>query len=85
MGFSQDKKCAHGFRATAWTLMIERMPGISVDVIEAQLAQGKSGPLGMGYDRAEFLVQRGVQDPSTGEKVNRPSWGRRATGAVTAD
>lgn len=38
--------------------MIERMPGISADVIEAQLAHRKSGPLGMAYDRAEFLVQR---------------------------
>ena len=28
------------------------------DVIEAQLAHGKSGPLGAAYDRAEFLEQR---------------------------
>lgn len=60
MGFSQDEMSAHGFRATARTLMIERMPGISADVIEAQLAHGKSGPLGMAYDRAEFLEQRRV-------------------------
>jgi integrase len=58
MGFSQDEMSAHGFRATARTLMIERMPGISADVIEAQLVHGKSGQLGMAYDRAEFLVQR---------------------------
>ena len=58
MGFSKDEMSAHGFRATARTLMIERMPGISADVIEAQLAHGKSGPLGMAYDRAEFLEQR---------------------------
>jgi integrase len=58
MGFSQDEMSAHGFRATARTLMIERMPGISADVIEAQLAHGKSGPLGMAYDRAEFMDQR---------------------------
>ncbi len=58
MGFSQDEMSAHGFRATARTLMIERMPGISADVIEAQLAHGKSGPLGMAYDRAEFMEQR---------------------------
>ena len=60
MGFSQDEMSAHGFRATARTLMIERMPGISADVIEAQLAHGKSGPLGMAYDRAEFMEQRRV-------------------------
>jgi integrase len=58
MGFAKDEMSAHGFRATARTLMIERMPGISADVIEAQLAHGKSGPLGMAYDRAEFLEQR---------------------------
>ena len=58
MGFSKDEMSAHGFRATARTLMIERMPGISADVIEAQLAHGKSGPLGMAYDRAEFMEQR---------------------------
>ena len=41
MGYSQDEMSAHGFRATARTLMIERMPVISADVIEAQLAHGK--------------------------------------------
>ena len=48
----------HGFRAMARTLMVERLPGIPADVIEAQLAHGKSGPLGMAYDRAEYLDQR---------------------------
>lgn len=27
-------------------------------MIEAQLAHGKSGPLGMAYDRAEYMEQR---------------------------
>ena len=49
---------AHGFRASARTILIEQFPGISADVIEAQLAHGKSGPLGMAYDRAEFVTQR---------------------------
>ena len=31
---------------------------IQPDVIEAQLAHGKSGPLGAAYDRAEFMTQR---------------------------
>ncbi|WP_415840442.1 hypothetical protein [Roseateles saccharophilus] len=39
-------------------LIVERLPGVSPDVIEAQLAHGKSGPLGMAYDRAEFMEQR---------------------------
>jgi len=34
------------------------LPGINAEVIEAQLAHGKSGPLGMAYDRAEFMEQR---------------------------
>jgi integrase len=58
LGYGKDEMSAHGFRAMARTLMIERMPGISADVIEAQLAHGKSGPLGMAYDRAEFMEQR---------------------------
>ena len=58
MGFPSEEMSAHGFRAMARTLMVERMPGISADVIEAQLAHGKSGPLGAAYDRAEFMEQR---------------------------
>lgn len=58
MGYTNDEMTAHGFRAMARTLIVEQMPGISSDVIEAQLAHGKSGPLGMAYDRAEFMSQR---------------------------
>ena len=58
MGYTNDEMTAHGFRAMARTLMIERLPGMSADVLEAQLAHGKSGPLGMAYDRAEFMEQR---------------------------
>jgi integrase len=58
MGYTNEDMTAHGFRAMARTLMIERLPGIGADVIEAQLAHGKSGPLGMAYDRAEFMDQR---------------------------
>lgn len=58
LGFASDEMSAHGFRAMARTLMIERIPGINADVIEAQLAHGKSGPLGAAYDRAEFMDQR---------------------------
>lgn len=58
LGFTGEEMTAHGFRAMARTLLIERIPGISPEVIEAQLAHGKSGPLGMAYDRAEFMEQR---------------------------
>ena len=64
MGFPQDEMSAHGFRAMARTLIAEQLPGIPPDVIEAQLAHGKSGPLGMAYDRAEYIcllyTSRGV-------------------------
>jgi integrase len=51
---------AHGFRAMARTLMAEQLPDVSAEVIEAQLAHVKSGPLGAAYDRAEFMQQRRV-------------------------
>lgn len=57
MGFDNETMTPHGFRAMARTLMVERL-NMHPDVIEAQLAHGKSGPLGMAYDRAEFVDQR---------------------------
>lgn len=57
MGYTNDDMTAHGFRAMARTIMVEQMD-ISPDVIEAQLAHGKSGPLGSAYDRAEFVDKR---------------------------
>jgi hypothetical protein len=42
----------------ARTLIVERLPGIDPEVVEAQLAHGKSGPLGAAYDRAEYMAQR---------------------------
>jgi hypothetical protein len=38
--------------------MVERLHGVDAEVIEAQLAHGKSGPLGSAYDRAEFMEKR---------------------------
>lgn len=58
MGYTNEEQTAHGFRAMARTLIAERLPGIAADVVEAQLAHGKTGPLGMAYDRAEFMDQR---------------------------
>jgi integrase len=58
LGYANGEMTPHGFRAMARTLIVERLPGVSPDVIEAQLAHGKSGPLGMAYDRAEFMEQR---------------------------
>lgn len=57
MGYTNDEMTPHGFRAMARTIMVEKL-NMSPDVIEAQLAHGKSGPLGAAYDRAEFMDQR---------------------------
>lgn len=57
LGYSNEEMTAHGFRAMARTIMVEQM-NIDPDVIEAQLAHGKSGPLGAAYDRAEFVEKR---------------------------
>jgi integrase len=57
MGYSNDDMTPHGFRAMARTIMVEEL-NVQPDVIEAQLAHGKSGPLGAAYDRAEFVTQR---------------------------
>lgn len=57
MGFDSTEMTAHGFRAMARTIMVEGMD-VSPDVIEAQLAHDKSGPLGAAYDRAQFVAQR---------------------------
>lgn len=58
MGFGSDEMTAHGFRATARTIIVEQLPGIDPEWIEAQLAHGKAGPLGAAYDRAQYLAQR---------------------------
>jgi integrase len=57
MGYGNDDMTPHGFRAMARTIMVEQLD-IHPDVIEAQLAHSKSGPLGAAYDRAEFMTQR---------------------------
>lgn len=58
IGYTSDQMTPHGFRAMAQTLILEQLSGIHADVIEAQLAHGKSGPLGAAYDRAEYMDQR---------------------------
>ena len=57
MGYSNDEMTPHGFRAMARTILAEQLD-VNAEVIEAQLAHGKSGPLGSAYDRAEFMTQR---------------------------
>ena len=57
LGYTNDEMTAHGFRATARTLIAERL-GISPEVIEAQLAHAVAGSLGRAYDRTQYVEQR---------------------------
>jgi integrase len=57
MGFGADEVTGHGFRATARTMLHERL-GFSPDVIEAQLAHSVRDSLGRAYNRTEFIEQR---------------------------
>ena len=57
MGFPQDEVTGHGFRATARTMLHERL-GFDPHVIEAQLAHSVRDSLGRAYNRTEFVEQR---------------------------
>jgi integrase len=57
MGFPQDEVTGHGFRATARTMLQERL-GFDAHVIEGQLAHTVRGSLGRAYNRTEFVEQR---------------------------
>ena len=71
MGFGPDEMTAHGFRATARTIIAERLPGIDPEWIEAQLAHGKAGPLGAAYDRAQYLAQRRIMMQTWADYLDR--------------
>jgi Phage integrase family len=57
MGFGADEVTGHGFRATARTILVERL-NIDAQIVEAQLAHAVKGGLGRAYDRTEFLEAR---------------------------
>lgn len=57
MGFSADEVTGHGFRATARTMLVERL-GIAESVVEAQLAHAVKDNLGRAYNRTEFIAER---------------------------
>ena len=57
MGYGNDDMTAHGFRATARTMIAERL-GIAPEVIEAQLAHTVADALGRAYNRTQYLDQR---------------------------
>jgi len=57
MGIPGDMATAHGFRATARTLLDEVL-GFRVDIIEHQLAHTVKDALGRAYNRTQFLKER---------------------------
>ncbi|MFG1413799.1 integrase arm-type DNA-binding domain-containing protein [Xanthobacter sp. VTT E-85241] len=58
MGFTQDEMTAHGFRATASSILNER--GFSPDVIEAALAHIDQNEIRRAYNRATYWPERVV-------------------------
>ncbi|MFG1426405.1 tyrosine-type recombinase/integrase [Roseixanthobacter glucoisosaccharinicivorans] len=58
MGFTQDEMTAHGFRATASSILNER--GFLPDVIEAALAHIDQNEIRRAYNRATYWPERVV-------------------------
>jgi len=56
MGFAKEVT-GHGFRATARTILAERLD-VPAELIEEQLAHAVSDSLGRVYNRTRFLAQR---------------------------
>ena len=57
MGFSSDEQTVHGFRASARTMLAERLE-INDNIMEAHMAHAVKNSLGTAYDRTTFLNQR---------------------------
>jgi integrase len=57
MGFEKGETTAHGFRATARTLLDEVLQ-VRPELIEHQLAHAVRDPLGRAYNRTAHLVER---------------------------
>ncbi len=56
MGY-KGRMTGHGFRSLAMTTILERL-SYNFDIVDAQLAHTKRGPMGAAYDRAKYLEQR---------------------------
>lgn len=57
LGFSQDEVTGHGFRATARTMLAERLD-VDENLIEAQLAHVVKDSLGRAYNRTKYTEAR---------------------------
>lgn len=57
LGYSSDLQTWHGFRATARTMLAERLD-FDINIIEAQLAHAVRDANGTSYNRTKYLEQR---------------------------
>lgn len=57
MGYTKEMVTPHGFRATARTLLDEKLK-FRVDIIEHQLAHAVKDPNGRAYNRTSYLDER---------------------------
>jgi len=69
MGYSKEEVTAHGFRATASTILNNR--GFDPDVIEAALAHQDRNAIRRTYNRATYWDQRVVLMQEWGDLVSR--------------
>lgn len=57
LGFTREQMTGHGFRASARTMLVERLK-IAPEIVELQLAHAVRDPLGRSYNRVQWLDER---------------------------
>ncbi|QXP89103.1 tyrosine-type recombinase/integrase [Methylococcus capsulatus] len=75
LGITKDELVGHGWRATARTLLVEKL-NFRVDIVEQQLGHIVRDPLGRAYNRTTFLDER---------KAMMETWSRYLEGLRTGD
>lgn len=70
LGFNSDEMTAHGFRAMARTMLVERL-GFDESIVEAQLAHRVRDALGRAYNRTQFVDQRRVMMQSWADYLDK--------------
>lgn len=84
MGFDRETATAHGFRAMARTMAVERL-GIDPQVVEAQLAHAVPDALGRAYNRTTFIDQRRILMTRWADYLDRLREGGDAATTSTAN
>ncbi len=77
LGYSSDTMTGHGFRASARTMLDERL-GFDPLVIEAQLAHAVKDANGRAYNRTQYLEQRRAMMQRWADYVDEMASGRAA-------